>query len=64
MVHLSKYHEDHPNQHKSSHKVCDKTEYPSLSFTEGQWEPRQYLDQNFQMKERHCRTNTSARRNK
>ena len=41
----------HPNQHKSSHKVCDETKYPSLSFTEGQWKLRQELDQNFHLKE-------------
>ena len=36
-----------PNQHESSHKLCNETEYPVLSLTEKQWKLRKQHDQNF-----------------
>ena len=47
MEHLSNDHEDHPNQLKNSHKLCDELGHPVLSLLEGQWKLRQQLDQNF-----------------
>ena len=47
MKHLSNDHEDHPNQLKNSHKLCDELGHPVLSLLEGQWKLRQQLDQNF-----------------
>ena len=47
MEHLSNDHEDHPNQHKTSNKLCDETEHPVLSLLESQWKLRQQRDQNF-----------------
>ena len=32
MEHLSNDHEDHPNQHKNSHKLCDETGHPIVIF--------------------------------
>ena len=49
MEHLSNDHEDCPNQHKSSNKLCNETGHPNLSLTESQWKLRQQNDQNFQM---------------
>ena len=49
MEHLSSDHEDRPNQHKNSHKLCDETEHPNLSLAESQWKLRQPHDQNFPM---------------
>ena len=34
--HLSNDYKDHPNQHKKSHKLCDETGHPVLSFVESQ----------------------------
>ena len=42
MEHLSDDHEDHPNQHKNSHKPHDETGYPVLSLLESQWKLRQH----------------------
>ena len=47
MEHLSNDHEDHPNQHRNSHKPCDEKGYPVLSLLESQWKLRQKHDQNF-----------------
>ena len=47
MEHLSNDHEDHPNQHENSHKLCDETGHPVLSLLESQWKLRQQHDQNF-----------------
>ena len=41
MEHLSNDREDQPNQHKNSHKLCDVTGHPILSFLESQWKLRQ-----------------------
>ena len=49
MEHLSNDHEDHPNQHKNSHKLYDKTGHPIVNLMESQWKLRQQHDQNFQM---------------
>ena len=47
MEHLSNDHEDHPNQHKNSHKLCDEMGHPIVNLMEGQWKLRQQHDQNF-----------------
>ena len=44
MKHLSNDHEDHPNQHKNSHKPHDETRRPVLSLLENQWKLRQQHD--------------------
>ena len=49
MEHLSTDQEDHPNQHKSSHKLCDETGHPVVNPMESQWKLRQQPYQNFQM---------------
>ena len=41
MEHLSNDHEDHPNQHKNSHKLCNETAHLVLSLLESQWKLRQ-----------------------
>ena len=50
MEHLSNDHEDHPNQHKNIHKLCDEMEHPVVNLMESQWKLRQQHDQNFPMK--------------
>ena len=62
MEHLSNDHEDRPNQHDNSHKLCDETGHPLLNLMESQWKLRQQHDQNFQWKESHYRTNTIVRK--
>ena len=47
MEHLSN--EDHPNQHKNSHKQCNETGHPVMNMMESQWKLRQQHDQNFPM---------------
>ena len=37
MEHLSNDHEDDPNQHENSHKLCNKTGHPVFSLQESQW---------------------------
>ena len=49
MEHLSNDHEDHPNQHKNSHKLCDETGHPDVNLMESQWKLRQQHEQNFPM---------------
>ena len=44
MEHLSNDHEDHPNQHENSHKLCDETGHTVLSLLESQWKLRQQHD--------------------
>ena len=51
MEHLSNDHEDCPNQHKNSHKLCDKMGHLVFSLTESQWKLRQQHDHNFPMEE-------------
>ena len=46
MEHLSDDHEDHPNQHENSHKLCDKTGHLVVNLMESQWKLRQQHDQN------------------
>ena len=36
MEHLSNDHENNPNQHKNSHKLCNERKYPVLSLLESQ----------------------------
>ena len=36
-----KDHKNHPNQHQSSHKLCDKKGIPFAVFKESQWKLRQ-----------------------
>ena len=47
MEHLSNDHEDHPDQHENSRKLCDETGHPVLSSLESQWKLRQQHDQKF-----------------
>ena len=47
MEYLSNDHQDRPNQHENSPKLCDETEHPLLSFKERNWKLRQQLDKNF-----------------
>ena len=49
MEHLSNDHEDHPNQHKNSHKLCDEMGHPIVNLMESRWKLRQQHDQNFPM---------------
>ena len=49
MEHLSNDDEDHPNQHKDSHKLCDEMGHPVENLMESQWKLRQQHDQNFPM---------------
>ena len=49
MEHLSNDHEDHPNQHKNSHKLCDEMGHPVFSLMESEWKLRQQHDQNSPM---------------
>ena len=55
--------EDCPNQHKTSHKLCNKTMHLIFSSTESQWKLN-HMIRISQWRESHCRINTSARRNK
>ena len=34
---ISNDHEDHPNQHKNSHKLCDEMKHPVGNLIESQW---------------------------
>ena len=49
MEHLSNDHEDHPNQHENSHKLCNEMGHPIVNLMESQWKLRQQNDQNFPM---------------
>ena len=49
MEHLSNDHEDRPNQHENSHKLCNETDHPVVNMMESQWKLRQEHDQNFPM---------------
>ena len=46
MEHLSNDHNNHPNQHKNSHILCDETGHPIVSLIKSQWKQH---DQNFPM---------------
>ena len=37
MEYLSNYHEDRPNQHENSHKLCDEKGHPVVNLMESQW---------------------------
>ena len=45
--HLSNDHEDHMNQHKNIHQLCDETRHPIMNLMENQCKLRQQHDQNF-----------------
>ena len=47
MEHCSNDHEDCPNQHKNSHKLCNETRYPVVNMMESQWKLRKQHDQDF-----------------
>ena len=49
MEHLSNDHLDHPNQHKNSHKLCNKTGHTVVNLMESEWKLTQQHDQNFPM---------------
>ena len=46
MEHLSNDHEEHPSEHKNSHKPCDEKVHPVLSLLESQWKLRQQHNSN------------------
>ena len=52
MEHLSNDHEDNPNQHKNSHKLCDEMGHAVANLMESQWKLRKQHDQNFPMEEK------------
>ena len=52
MEHLSNDHDDHPNQHKNSHKPRNETGHPVLTSLESQQKLRLQHDQNFPMEVR------------
>ena len=62
MEHLSNDHEDHPNQHKNSHNLCDEMGHPVVNLMEvnGNWDNN--MIRIFQWLESHCRTNPSITR--
>ena len=62
MEYLPKYHEDHPNQHKNSHKLCDETRNSVSNVTESQWKLRRQMIKSSQWKGSHCRIKTEIRR--
>ena len=49
MKYLLGGYEEHPNQHKNSHRLCDEKGHPVFSLLESQWKLRQQYDQNFPM---------------
>ena len=42
MGHLSNDHENHPNQHENSHKLCNEMRHPIVNQLESQWKLRQW----------------------
>ena len=48
---LSNDHEDNPNQHGKSHKLCNETGHPTVNLMESQSKLRQQHDQNFPVME-------------
>ena len=49
MEHLSNDHEDCPNQHENSHKLCNETGHLVVNLMKSQWKLRQQHDQSFSM---------------
>ena len=47
MEHLSNDYKDHPNQHKSSHQLCNETGHLVVNLMKSQWKLRKKYDQNF-----------------
>ena len=52
MEHLSNDHEDRPNQHKNSHKLCVEAVHPVVNIMKSQWKMRQQHGQNFPVDEK------------
>ena len=50
MEHLSNDHEEHPNWHETSHRLCNETGHPVMNFMESPWKLGQQYDQNFPVK--------------
>ena len=59
MEHFSNDHEDHPNQHNNSHKLCDET---SRFESVGKPMETETMIRISQWKENHCRINTSVKK--
>ena len=49
MEHLSNDHENHPNQHENSHKLCNETGQPVVNLMESQGKLKQQHDYNGQI---------------
>ena len=64
MEHLSNDHLEHHNQHENSHNLCIEIGHPVLSLQEINGKSQNGTIRISQWRERHCRTNTSIRRNK
>ena len=60
---LSNYHEDRPNQHENSHKLCDEKGHPVVNLMESQWKLSNKMMRISQWGESHCRINASEERN-
>ena len=54
MEHLSNNLEDHPNQHKNSHKLCDETGRTVVNLMESNWKLRTNMIRISQWVESHC----------
>ena len=52
MEHLSNDQEDHPKQHKNSHKFCDEIGHLLFNLMESQLKMIQKFDQNFSIEGR------------
>ena len=71
MEDLSNDHDDHPNQHENSRKLCNETGHSVLSLIEKSYNLKFKFNRNWdnnmirisQLGENDCRTNTSIRRN-
>ena len=62
MEHLSNDHEDHPNQHENSHKLCNEMGHPVMNLMESQWNWDNNMTRISQWRESNCKTNTGIRR--
>ena len=61
MEHLLNDHEDCPNQHKNSHKLCDETWHPVVNMMGSQWNWWENdMIKISQWRESHCRTKILA----
>ena len=64
MEHLSNGHKECSNQHKNSHKLCNKMGHRIVNLMENQWKLKHNMIRSSQWRESHCRTNTSIGRKK